>query len=558
MKGIQSVDEEVITSLERVAETYPDRTALIYLGEKLSYAALTDRIYRFATALHELGVKDNDKVLLYIPNCPQWIIAYYAIQKIGGVVVPTSPIYTPYEISYQIEDSGAETIVCQDTNFGYVSKVFAGSPLKRIIVTNLVDMLPWWKRAAGRILDRVPRGSVIKNENLYGFRDLLKKYPPTPPKVDIDPQKHLAYILYTGGTTGKPKGVPGTHSGMVSYIKDMYDVTDGFVSEGEDVFVMVNPLFHIMAEMMIMGTALTVGNPTVLMPQPIVDAILEAIQRYRATLLLGAPALFRMILENDRLDRYDLSSLKYFWSGGDVLPEEIFNRFKKLTGRPIFQVYGSTETGGLTLSPMGKEPSPRSLGKPFVSREVLIVDPDTLEPVPVGKTGELLVTSPYLMDYWENPEETERAFVTLNNRKWYRMGDYVKMDESGELYYIDRKADVIKYKGYRVSASEIEAILQDHEAVIGACVVGVPDAKAGERIKAIVVTKEDVRGVGATDLIKWCRERLAPYKVPQYIEFRDMLPKSKVGKLLRREVREEERRRKDKDRGNQGSNTASS
>ncbi len=544
MKGIQAADEEIIKSLERIADKYPEKTSLIYLGMKFSFSELKDLIYKFANALYELGVRKNDKVMLYLTNCPQWLIGYYAIQKIGGVVVPTSPIYTPYEITYQLNDCGAEIVICQDTNFGYASKVLPDTNLEKIIVTNIADMLPWWKRVAGRLFDRIPHGSVVKSSEIYFFNDLIQKYPPKPPKVDIDPRNDLAYILYTGGTTGRPKGVPGTHSGMISYIKDMYEFTEGYVSEGDDVFVLVNPLFHIMAQMMIIGLSLSVGNPTVLMPQPVIDAILEAIQKYKATLFLGAPALYRMILENDRLGLYNLSSLKYFWSGGDVLPSEIFKRFKELTNHPIYQVYGSTETGGITLSPMGKEPSPKSLGKIFPSRRVMIVDSDTLEPVPDGETGELLVTTPFLMDYWKNPEETARAFVEIEGTKWYRMADYVKKDKIGELIYVDRKADVIKYKGYRVSASEIEAILQDHEAIIEACVVGVPDSRTGERIKAIVVTKEDVRGVGATDLIQWCREKLAPYKVPQFIEFRDMLPKSKVGKLLRREVRDEERRLK--------------
>ena len=549
MRGVQSVDEQVVTSFERIAKNSPDKTAIVYLGRRFSFAELKELVYRFATALYELGVRDNDKVMLYLSNCPQWLIAYYAIQKIGGVVVPTSPIYTPYEITHQLNDADVETIICQDTNFGYVSKVFPNTPLKRMIVTNLADMIPWWKRVAGRLYDRIPEGTVTKSQETYFFKNLLNRYPPKPPKVDVNPREHLSYILFTGGTTGRPKGVPGTHSGMVSYIKDMYDVTEGYVTEGDDVFVLVNPLFHIMAQMMITGLGLTLGNPTVIMPQPVVDAILDAMQRYKATLFLGAPALYRMILENDRLNLYDISSLKYFWSGGDVLSEEIFNRFKMLTGRSIYQVYGSTETGGLTLSPMDKEPTAKSLGRIFSSREFMIVEPDTLEPVPTGEPGELLITSPFLLEYWQNPEETARAFVTIGDKKWYRMADYVRMDESGELYYVDRKADFIKYKGYRVSASEIEAILQDHEAVIEACVVGVPDPKVGERIKAIVVAKEDVRGVGAADIVKFCRKKLAPYKVPQYIEFRDMLPKSKVGKLLRREVRDEERRRTGKGKG---------
>jgi long-chain acyl-CoA synthetase len=192
---------------------------------------------------------------------------------------------------------------------------------------------------------------------------------------------------------------------------------------------------------------------------------------------------------------------------------------------------------------MDKQPSATNLGKPFPSREVRVVDPDTLEPMPIGETGELLVSSPLILPYLNKPEETAHSFVKLDGRNWYRMGDFVQMDGEGELHYIERSADIIKYKGYRVSASEIEAVLQDHPAVIGACAVGVPDPRVGERIKAMVVLKEDARGVGATDLIKWCRDRLAPYKVPKYIEFRDMLPKSKVGKLLRREIRDEERRK---------------
>jgi long-chain acyl-CoA synthetase len=295
-----------------------------------------------------------------------------------------------------------------------------------------------------------------------------------------------------------------------------------------------------------MGIALSLGNPTIVMPQPVVDAILETIRRYKATLLLGVPTFYRLILECDRLALYDLSSLKYCWSGGDVLPAEVFDRFGKLTKFPIRQVYGSTETGHLTFGTTNKKITATSLGKPFSSRKVRVVNPDTLEEVGRGQVGELIVSSPFLLPYLNNPEETFRSFVEIDGMKWYRVGDYVKMDEDGELYFVDRTADVIKHKGYRVSASEIEAVLQDHPAVIGACVVGVPDPKVGERIKAIVVLKEDARGAGAHELNAFCRERLAPYKVPQYIEFRDMLPKSKVGKLLRRELRAEERRKFEK------------
>jgi len=411
-------------------------------------------------------------------------------------------------------------------------------------VTNLADLLPFWKRSLGILFDKIPNGKVDRDERVYGFKSLLK-HPPLRSGPDIDPARDLAYILYTGGTTGFPKGVPGNHAGMTSYVNDVTEEVAGdYLKEGEDVYIAVNPLFHIMALGLFMSLGLNKANTTILMPFPQVDAILETIQRYKVRWFLGVPTLYRMVLENDRLDRYDLGSLRYCYCGGDVLPLEVFNRWQERFGIPIYQVYGSTEAGHVTYSLIGKDPKPSTLGHPLKSRECLVVDPVTLEPVKTGESGELLVTSPYtLKQYWNKPEETERSYVELNGKIYYRMGDFIRQDEDGEFFYVDRSADIIKHKGYRVSASEVEAVLQDHLTVIGACVVGVPDPKVGERIKAIVVLKEGARGVGGAELIKWCRERLASYKTPSYIEFRDMLPKSKVGKLLRREIRDEERRR---------------
>jgi long-chain acyl-CoA synthetase len=529
---------------ERMSRIYSGRPAVIYLGERFSFARLRDLSGRFAGALFEWGVRPKDRVMLYIPNCIQWAIAYLGIQKLGAVVVPVSPIYTSHEIDYMIRDSGAETIVCLDTNFCYVREVFHGSGLKRVVVTNLVEMLPAWKRWVGFLFDKVPRGKVEWEQWARPFRSLLR-HRSLDREITIDPWKDLSYILYTGGTTGFPKGVPGNHAGMTSFVHDITeDVAGGHLLEGGDVFIAVSPLFHIMALGLFLALGLNKGNTTVLMPVPQVDAILAAIQRYRVRWFLGVPALYRMILENDRFDQYDLSSLRFCYCGGDVLPLEVFHRWKEKIGVPIYQVYGSTEAGHVTYSRIDEEPSPSSIGRPLKSRRCLVVDPETLKPVPPGEVGELLVTSPYtLKEYWNKPEETARSFVELYGEIYYRMGDYVRQGEKGEFYYVERSADIIKYKGYRVSASEVEAVLQDHPTVIGACVVGVPDPRVGERIKAIVVLKEDARGVGGTDLIRWCRERLAPYKVPQYVEFRDMLPKSKVGKLLRREIRDEERRR---------------
>jgi len=544
-----SGEELVTTRFDRMSEQYPARTAVVYLGERFSYRRLRSMADRFAGALSGLGVGKGARVMVYLPNCIQWVVAFLGIQKAGAVLVPVSPIYTSYEIAYMLEDSGAETVICADTNFGYVRDAATRAEVKRIIVTNLADLLPTWKRGLGVLFDKIPHGKVRRDATVHPFKALLR-HPPLQRPPAVDPYEDLAYILYTGGTTGFPKGVPGNPVGMTSYVNDVTeDVAGPRLREGEDVYIAVNPLFHIMALGLFMALGLNKGNSTILMPFPQVDAILESIQRYRVRWFLGVPALYRMILENDRLDRYDLGSLAYCYCGGDVLPVEVFKRWKERFGIPIYQVYGSTEAGHVTYSRLDEEPTPTTIGKPLKSRECLVVNPDTLEPVPPGESGELLVTSPYtLKQYWNKPEETRRSFVEREGKVYYRMGDFVYWSPNGELTYVERSADIIKHKGYRVSASEVEAVLQDHPTVMGACVVGIPDPKVGERIKAIVVLKEDARGVGGAELIKWCRDRLASYKVPAYIEFRDMLPKSKVGKLLRREIRDEERRRMAKEK----------
>lgn len=546
-KDFNPGEELVFSRFERMVQKYPHKTAVIFLGEKYSYARLMNLIDRFAAGLSGQGVKQGDRVILYLSNCIQWVVAFFGIQKLGAVVVPVSPIYTSHEVSYMIKDSGAQTIICHDTNFGYVKETFDGTELKKAIVTNLVDLLPFPKRTLGFLFDKIPHGVVEKSEKVLFFKELLKA-PPTPPKVTIDPLKDLSYILYTGGTTGFPKGVPGNHAGMTSYVNDlMEDVLKGYIKEGEDTYIAINPLFHIMALGFFVAVGLNSGNTTILMPQPQVDAILEAIEKYKVRWMLGVPTLYRMILENDRLEQYRLDTLRYCYCGGDVLPLEVFNRWKEKIGVPIYQVYGSTEVGHITYSRLDHEPDPLSIGLPLKTRRCKVVNPETLEPMPLGETGELLITSDFtLKQYLNKPEETARSYVTLEGQTYYRMGDFVSQNEQGELVYVERLADIIKYKGYRVSASEIEAVLQDHPTVIGACVVGIPDPKVGERIKGIVVLKADAKGVGANELIRLCRERLAPYKVPQYIEFRDMLPKSKVGKLLRREIRDEEKRKMDK------------
>ena len=542
--------EYTFTRFEKAAEEFPNRTAVIFLGQKFSFKRLKYKVDQFATGLAGLGIGKGDRIILYLSNSVQLVIAFLAAQKMGAVIVLVSPIYTSHEIEYMVKDSGAKVIICHDTNYGYVKEIFTGSSLKHIIVTNLLDLVSWPKRTVARLLDKAPHGTVPGGPETIAFKSVLKS-PPAVPEVEIDPIADLSYILYTGGTTGFPKGVPGNHWGHTSYVNDITDdVFAGHVKRGADTYIAVNPLFHIMALGLFLGLGLNMGNTTVLMPVPQVDAILMAIQRYRVRWMLGVPALYRMILENDRQETYDLRSLRYCYCGGDVLPREVLARWKERVGSPIYQVYGSTEAGHITYSRLDAgDPPQMSIGVPLRSRRTRIADPDTLEPVANGEVGELLVTSDHSMkEYLNKPEETASSFVAINGEIFYRTGDFVKAGKDGQIHYVERSADVLKHKAYRVSASEVEATLQDHPVVVGACVVGVPDPKVGERIKAIVVLKDDAKGVGAAELINFCSQRLASYKVPSYIEFRDMLPKSKVGKLLRREIRDEERRKMEKDK----------
>lgn len=537
----------IYEQFEKICCDYPDKIALIYLGKKWSFSQLKEMVEILAGNLLKIGVSQGDRAILYLSNCPQWVISWLALIRIDAISIPISPIYTPVDLRYMANDSGAETIFCLDTNFGYVAQVLPETRLKRVIVTNISELLPRWKRMIGIFLNKIPAGKVGWDENIFSFRKLIYQKVSFLLSPFSNEQNQIFEMLYTGGTTGLPKGVPFTNIVFLEGISEQRSMSLPFIPKGKDIVIQGGPLFHILGQQMGLGGLLS-GDTLILLPKVNLDGLMDHIQRYKVLTFFGVPALFRMILEHERVDYYDLSSLIYCFSGGDVLPTEVSERWFKKFGKPIYQGYGTTETcGRVSLTPMGEEAPPGSAGKITPLQKVRLVDPETLEPVPPGEPGELLVSSDHMVQsYWNKPLETAECFIEMDGRLWYRTRDIVRIDEKGWLFYLDRSVDTIKHKGYRVAVSEIEAVLQEHPAVISACVVGVPDEKVGERIKAFVILKSDVRGVSAYELLKWCRERLAPYKVPQYIEFRDMLPKSKVGKILRRELREEERKRFEK------------
>jgi long-chain acyl-CoA synthetase len=537
--------QNIFRAFEDAASRFHRRTAVIYLGTPFRYERVVDLSCTFAASLINQGVAEGDRIVMYIPNSIQWVVSWLGIQRAGAKAVPITPIYTAHDLKYIANDSGAKAVICADTNYGYVKEMLPETDVRRVIVTRLTDLLPSWKKIFGWAFDRVPRGKVARESNVFFFERMAKGKSELSALPDLkEDETEVAEILYTGGTTKFPKGVPISHGLFLESALEQITMSDPLFPPSENVVIGTVPMFHILGQTTALSTLL-MGGGIILMPKVNLDAVFDAIQRSGGKTLIGVPTLYRMILEHDRLDLYDLRSLRYCFNGGDLLPVEINQRWRKKFGMPVFQGYGATETcGGVTMCPADEDNPLKSIGKIVPSKTVKIVDPETLEPVPVDTPGELLVHSQRMVrKYWNKPEETAEAFVEMDGVRYYRTADIVSVDDAGHFYFHDRTVDTIKHKGYRVSSSEIESILQEHHAVIGACVVGIPDVKVGERIKAFVVLKEDVKGITGYDLIKWCRDRLVDYKVPQYIEFRDMLPKSKVGKLLRREVRSEEKRR---------------
>lgn len=544
---MELLSDTIFGSFEEVVKRNPHKPALIFLGEKYLYSELNEMVLMFAFSLHQLGIREGDRVVLNLYNLPQTMIAWMALRRLGVITILVAPVYTSYDLKYLTRDSGAETIVCMDTNLRYVLEVLPETPLKRVIVTNMIDLVPWWKRAISKGFNRVPKGKIPQGKDFYSFRKLLKDgRSASLPPFETKGEDKTALMLYTGGTTGFPKGVPISEQLFLRRALEWRSASEGVTPLGECITVLSAPLYHIIGEMDAFSPLIIGGETVILLPRVVLDALFDHIQRYQATNMFAVPAMYRMILEHDRVGNYDFSSLRYCGTGGDAMPTEVGHRWLKKFNIPLYQGYGATELCGAISLSFAKDgiPPEGSAGKIVPGDKYKLVDPETLKPVPGGEPGELLGTTEYAVkSYWNKPDETAESFLNIEGEVWYRTKDIVRVDEQRWLYFMDRSVDMIKHKGYRVAAAEVERVLQAHHAVLSACVVGVPDESVGERIKAFVVLKTDVRGVSSYELMKWCRERLAPYKVPQYIEFRDMLPKSKVGKMLRREMREEERRK---------------
>lgn len=540
-------EKSVIQVIDETTDKFKDKTAVIFYGQKISYRELRDQIDRFATALCDLGVKKGDKVALLLLNSPQFIIAYFGALKAGAVVTAISPVYVSPEIKHQILDSGATTIVCQDILWENVART--GIKLDRVILTNITEYLPALKKFLGKSMLRAvyqkmsaPPPEIFKREGFYQLQDLLKKYPPKPPKIEFNIHEDLASLPYTGGTTGLPKAAMITHFDLVAAQHIAQIFWGDIVQPGKEVVIGYLPFYHIYGQSVVMTGSMSQGYTLVIFTTPDLDDILNAIESYGATIFYSVPALFEVLRDYHRTDRVNWKKLKVLVSGADALLEDTARGWEKRTGVKIHEGWGMTETTSVGIvSPYGR-PKIGSFGIPMSSCVAAILDPAKDEFLPLGETGELAFKGPQIaLGYWNKPEDTRLMFVQIDGETWVRTGDLARMDEEGYFYFYDRKRDMIKYKGLAVFAREVEEVLTSHPQVKEAGVIGVADPDVGEKVKAIVVLETEARGkVTEQDIIVYTMERLAHYKVPKIVEFRGEVPKTDVGKVSRRELREED------------------
>ena len=512
--------------LQDSAARFPQRPALIYQDAPagngpavISYRQLDEDSGRFAAALAALGVVKGERVAYYLQNSPELVAGFYGILKAGAVPVPCNVMYRAEELAYHLNDSGAKTLLCEADLYPTAQSVLAETAVANVIVA----------------------GGESANPAIHSWKTLLASHEPLPDLPPIDPERDLALLPYTGGTTGTPKGAMLTHANLVA---NAIQFRDWFGYEpGGEVFVAALPLFHIGGIAGVMSVPLAAGATIVLFRRFSPERVLQAIEDYRATRFLGVPTMYIALLNHERVNDYDLSGLRPSRTSAAPLPVAVKESFDRQVGHEtLIEGYGLTETAPLTHANPVTGAQAGSIGVPLPDTDARIVDAELgLEEMAVGEIGELLLRGPQVMQgYWNRPAETAEAI----RDGWFYTGDLAYMDDRGYFYIVDRKKDVINAAGFKVWPREVEEVLYQHPAVRVAAVLGVPDDYRGETVKAVVALKEghsfaDTE-TARREILDFCRQRLANYKIPRIVDFRDELPVSAAGKVLRRVMREEE------------------
>ena len=515
----------------------------IFMGKKMTYSELKEKVNTFSCALHKLGVKKGDKVAIFMPNCPQVVISYLATLRLGAVVVMCNPMYTEDELVHQLNDSETETVITLDMVITYpkIKNVKDKTKIKRVIVSDLKEYLPFLLSLLFPLARRSELVKVEDGPGIYLFKDLLKEYKDgssTPLDVNIDPKEDIALLQYTGGTTGLSKAAMLTHMNIVS---NALQARSWFVNgvDGEEVCMGALPFFHVYGMTIAMNVSLVLGGSIVLMPDPRdIKTVLKSISKHKVTIFPGVPTMYVAINNFPGVEGYNLNTIKSCLSGAAPLPLDVIQKFEKITGGKLVEGYGLTESSPLThANPLVGDVKIGSIGLAVPDTEIKIVDIESgEEEIPLGSEGELAIKGPQVMKgYWNSPEETK---VALRDG-WLYTGDIARMDEDGYTYIVDRKKDMVIAGGYNIYPRDIDEVLFQHPKVLKACAVGIPDQYRGESLKAFVVLKEN-ESATEQEIIDFCSERLAKYKVPKSVEFRDELPETMVGKVLRRALKEEE------------------
>lgn len=538
--------------LASTAREFPNNTAasliLSYLlngkvtiGGKLTYKQLVDQVERFANALYQLGVRKGDRVALMLPNSLHYVIAFHAAMRIGAIIVNNNPTYTARELKHQLNDSGAETIIILNLFYPRLREIQGDTEVKRVIVAHMFDMLGFPSKQLVKAKQKRDAAwvDVHPEHDIFFFERLIQKYPPMAPAVAVDPDD-VAVLQYTGGTTGLPKAAMLTHRNLVI---NATQINAWFTSaeRGVEKFMCAIPFFHVYGLVVAMVYGVSIGAELQIVPNPRpIENVMKIMQKERSTVYPGVPAMYIGIVNHPNVAEYDLRSIKACLSGSAPLPVEVQIRFNELTGGRLIEGFGMTELSPVShANPLHGVSKNGSVGIPLPNTEAKVVDLETGQDIPIGSeaSGELWVRGPQVMKgYWEREEETRN---TITPDGWLRTGDVARTDDDGYFFIVDRLKDMIIVSGLKVLPRDVEEVLYMHPQIREAAVVGIPNKTRGDDTVTAFIVSKDGEAIDVDQLKAFCKQYLAEFKVPRQFEFRDELPKTTVGKVLRRALVEE-------------------
>ena len=511
---VPAIDFSIPDMLKQTASTYPEHPCISFYQKRMTYRELQDAVTLFSSSLQHIGTKKGDRVAIMLPNCPQYVISYYGILTTGGIVTQVNPMSVERELIHLLNDSGAKTIVVLDRFYPMIQSIQKETKVKTIIVVSFQGKKP--------VSD-------------YTFEEFLKVGDGSNSSISIHPED-VAVLQYTGGTTGVSKGVMLTHRNILSNVMQSQLFFKENIQTGKERSLSVIPFFHVFGMNSCMNLSIYSANEMILLPRFELSEVLSTIKREKPTLFPGVPTMYVAITNHPSAEEYGIHSIKLCNSGSAPMPVELLNQFEKKTGAKILEGYGLSEASPTThCNPAFAERKPGTVGIGLPSTDYKVVDLATgMKEVPPGDIGELIIKGPQVMKgYWNLPEETANAL----RDGWLYTGDIARMDDEGYVSIVDRKKDMIIASGYNVYPREVEEVIYEHPGVQEAVVIGVPDSYRGETVKAVIVLKAGEK-VSEQELIRFCQENMSSFKVPRIIEFRDELPKTSVGKILRRALRE--------------------